>query len=294
MISPGFAANDVHALGRDAERGLIDELLDAARGSRSGVLVIRGEPGVGKSALLEDAREQAKDMRVLSSRGVESEAQLPFAAVHQLLRPVLGSVSKLPEPQAHALRRALGREEGGGDDRFLVSVAVLSLLAEAAERRPLLCLVDDAHWLDDASADALAFAARRLEAERFVMLFAAREGEIRFFRGPALPELSLETLGPEAASALLERQTDTALTADLRDRLIAETSGNPLALLELSSALSEAQLSGAEPVLAPLPVSEHVERSFVARVGLPEERRHSFSSRLPTTAAGSQQFSEPG
>ena len=258
--------------GRDAERGLIGELLDAARGSRSGVLVIRGEPGVGKSALLEDAREQAKDMRVLSSRGVESEAQLPFAAVHQLLRPVLRSVSKLPEPQAHALRRALGLEEGGGDDRFLVSVAVLSLLAEAAERRPLLCLVDDAHWLDDASADALAFAARRLEAERIVMLFAAREGEIRSFRGPALPELSLVTLEPEAASALLERQTETALTADLRNRLIAETSGNPLALLELSAALSEAQLSGAEPVLAPLPVSEHVEQAFVARVrGLPEE-----------------------
>ena len=258
--------------GRDAERGLIGELLDAARASRSGVLVIRGESGVGKSALLEDAREQAKDMRVLSSRGVESEAQLPFAAVHQLLRPVLRSVSKLPEPQAHALRRALGLEEGGGDDRFLVSVAVLSLLAEAAERRPLLCIVDDAHWLDDASADALAFAARRLEAERIVMLFAAREGEIRSFRGPALPELSLVTLKPEAASALLERQTDTALTADLRDRLIAETRGNPLALLELSSALSEAQLSGAEPVLAPLPVSEHVEEAFVARVrGLPEE-----------------------
>jgi DNA-binding CsgD family transcriptional regulator len=258
--------------GRDAERGLIGELLDGARESRSGVLVLRGESGVGKSALLEEAREQAADMRVLSSRGVESEAQLPFAALHQLLRPVLRSMDKLPEPQARALRRALGLEEGGGDDRFLVSVAVLSVLAEAAERRPLLCLVDDAHWLDEASADALVFAARRLEAERIVMVFAAREGEIRSFQGPALPELSLASLDPDAAGALLEHETDTALTSEVRDRLIAETRGNPLALLELSSALSEGQLSGAEPVLAPLPVSAQVEQAFVARVrGLPEE-----------------------
>jgi DNA-binding NarL/FixJ family response regulator len=258
--------------GREAERSLIGELLDGARESRSGVLVLVGEPGLGKSALLDDARERATDMRVLSSRGVESEAQLPFAALHQLLRPALRSVDKLPEPQARALRRALGLEGGGGDDRFLVSVAVLSLLAEAAERRPLLCLVDDAHWLDDSSADALVFAARRLEAEGIVMLFAAREGETRSFQGPALPELRLGRLDAGAAGALLESHAGGALSSEVRDRLVAETSGNPLALLELSSAMSEAQLSGAEPVLAPLPVSARVERAFVERVRrLPEE-----------------------
>jgi predicted ATPase len=151
--------------GRDLERSRIGELLDGARASRSAVLILLGEAGVGKSALLDDAREQAEGMRVLTASGVESEAHLPFAALHQVVRPVLGLVDNLPQPQAAALRGALGLSEGGGDDRFLISLATLSLLAETAERQPLLCLVDDAHWLDEASADALVFAARRLEAE---------------------------------------------------------------------------------------------------------------------------------
>lgn len=150
--------------GRDLERASIGELLAGARSSRSAVLVISGEPGVGKSALLEHARDQAGGMRILSGGGVESETHLPFAALHQIVRPVLRHLEDLPQPQAVALRGALGLA-AGGSDRFLVSVAALSLLAEAAERRPLLCLVDDAQWLDDASADALVFVARRLEAE---------------------------------------------------------------------------------------------------------------------------------
>ena len=211
-------------------------------------------------------------MRVLSGAGVESEAQLPFAALHQIVRPVLGHVESLPQPQADALRGALGLAAGGSEDRFLVSLAVLSLLAEAAEDQPLLCLVDDAQWLDDASADALVFVARRLEAEGIVMLFGAREGDVRRFEAPGLPELRLGGLDPSAAGTLIDRSAGIELSPELRDRLVAETGGNPLALLELSSALSEAQLSGAETVLAPLPVSARVEHAFLARVHrLPEE-----------------------
>jgi DNA-binding CsgD family transcriptional regulator len=258
--------------GRDPERSRIGELLDGARASRSAVLVILGQPGVGKSALLEDAREQAAGMRVLSGSGIESEAHLPFAALHQIFRPVLDLVENLPGPQATAIRGALGMSAGGGDDRFLISLAALSLLAEAAEHQPLLCLVDDAHWLDDASADALAFAARRLEAEGVVMLFAARESEIRRFEAPGLPELRVDGLDPTAAGTLIDQREGFALSPEVRDRLVAESEGNPLALLELSSALSEAQLSGAEPLLAPIPVSIRVEHAFLARVHqLPEE-----------------------
>jgi len=251
--------------GRDPERSRIGELLDGARASRSAVLVISGEPGVGKSALLEDARDQAGDMRVLSGAGVESEAHLPFAALHQIVRPVLGHVEALPQPQAAALAGALGLAAGGGDDRFLVSLAVLSLLAEAAERQPLLCLVDDAQWLDDASADALVFVARRLQVEGIVMLFAVRAGELLRFEASGLPELQVGGLDPGTAGALIERNAGAGLSPEVRDRLVVETGGNPLALLELSSALSEAQLSGAEPLAAPLPVTARVERAFLAR-----------------------------
>jgi DNA-binding CsgD family transcriptional regulator len=258
--------------GRDPERSIIGGLLEGARESRSGVLVIRGEAGVGKSALLEDARERGSDMRVLACAGVEAESALPFAALHQLLRPVLHHLEKVPMPQADALRGALGLAAGRGDDRFLVSLAVLSLLAEAAERRPLLCLVDDAHWLDDASADALIFVARRLEAEGIVLLFAAREGEVREFDAPELAELRLAGLDADAAAALLDRHAGIALSPETRARLIEATGGHPLALLELPSTLSEGQLAGGEPLLTPLPVSARLERAFLARVReLPRE-----------------------
>jgi DNA-binding CsgD family transcriptional regulator len=253
--------------GRDPERARVRGLLEGARASRSGVLVIVGEPGVGKSALLDDASEHAADMQVLSSRGVESETHLPFAALHQLVRPVLGDVDSLPLPQAGALRGALGLAAGASHDRFLVSLAALSLLAESAERRPLLCLVDDAHWLDDASAQALVFVARRLHAERMVMLFAAREGEPHRLDAPGLPALRLEGLDDVAAGELIDRGAGIALPSHVRDRLVAETGGNPLALLELSSALTPEQLSGAEPLLAPIPLTARVEGAFLARVG---------------------------
>src|SRR4051812_12317943 len=135
-------------IGRDAERAAIGALLEAARASRSSTLVVRGEPGMGKTALLDDAREQAADMRVLSARGVESESDLPFAGLHQLIRPTLPLLEALPRPQADALRGALGLSERTGDDRFLISAACLTLLSELAEQGPVLCVVDDAHWLD--------------------------------------------------------------------------------------------------------------------------------------------------
>jgi predicted ATPase len=161
---------------------------------------------------------------------------------------------------------------GAADEWFLVSLAVLSLLAEAAERRPLLCLIDDAHWLDDASAESLVFAARRLEAEGLAMLFAAREGELRSFEAPGLAELRLGGLDLDAAGALLDQHVGASLSPEARARLIEGTDGNPLALLELCSTLSEAQLAGTEPLLDPLPVGARIERAFLARVrGLPED-----------------------
>jgi ATP/maltotriose-dependent transcriptional regulator MalT len=262
----GRSTIEVLLYGRDAERSMIGGLLDGARESRSGVLVIRGEAGVGKSALLEDARERASGMQVLACAGIESESALPFAALHQLLRPALHHLEKVPRPQADALGGALGFAAARGDDRFLVSLAVLTLLAEAAEDRPLLCLVDDAHWLDDASADALVFVARRLEAEGIVLLFAAREGEAREFDAPELAELRLAGLDADAAAALLDRHTEIALSPETRARLVEATGGHPLALLELPSTLSEAQLAGSEPLLTPLPVSARLERAFLARV----------------------------
>jgi DNA-binding CsgD family transcriptional regulator len=257
--------------GRDAERAEIGGLLKAARDSRSGVLVLRGEPGVGKTALLADARDRAEDMHVLSARGVESESEVPFAALDQLIRPALRHLDKLPAPQAPALRRALGLQEGDTDERFLIFAACLSLLSEMAERRPVLCLVDDAHWLDKVSADALVFVARRLDVEGIVLLFAAREGDVRGFDPEDLPSLLVEPLDPEASATLLARVAGAAAPS-VRARLIEHTQGNALALVELPSALSEDQLAGDEPLPEALPLTQHVESIFLERVRrLPEE-----------------------
>ncbi|HEY1317803.1 MAG TPA: AAA family ATPase [Gaiella sp.] len=257
--------------GREAERARIAALLEDARLGRSAVLVVRGEAGVGKSALLQAGRELADGVTVLSGCGIESEASLPYSGLHQVVRPILSELERLPEPQARALRGALGLEDGSGDQWFLVSLAVLSLLSEAAERGPVLCLVDDAHWLDDASAESLVFAARRLEAEGVAMLFAAREGEVRSFDAPGLAELRLDGLDPEAAAAMLDEHAAVTLSPEARERLIEGTRGNPLALLELFSTLSESQLSGMEPLSDPLPVGRHIERAFLSRTQrLPE------------------------
>jgi predicted ATPase len=260
--------------GRRAECDALERLLADARRSRSGVLVVRGEAGAGKSALLDHAAERADGMTVLRAGGVESEAELPFAALHQLLRPVLGLTDRLPGPQAAALGGALGLAAAPEDrDRFLVSAAVLSLLGEVAEERPVLCLVDEAQWLDRSSAEALTFAARRLEAEGVVCLFAARDGDPRDFPAPGLPELRLNGLGPEAAAALLA-EAGVDLPAEVVGRLVEGTGGNPLALLELPSTLAPDQLAGRAPLEDVLPLTTRLERAFGERVRrLPEEAR---------------------
>jgi DNA-binding CsgD family transcriptional regulator len=252
--------------GRDAERARILQLIDRARQGKSGAIVVSGEAGVGKSALLDDARRNASDVTTLFGRGIESEAHVPYAGLHQLVRPVLSHLDHLPDPQARALRGALGLATGASDEWFLVSLAVLSLLAEAAEERPLLVLVDDAHWLDDATAESLVFAARRFEAEGIAMVFAAREGDIRSFDAPGFEELRIGGLDTEAAERLLASHITTPLSADARRRLIEGTGGNPLALLELCPQLSEGQLLVGDPVFEPLPVSARVQDAFLARV----------------------------
>ena len=217
-------------LDRLPERAALSGLLDAARAGRSGVLVVRGEPGVGKTALLDWAIESAAGLRVARVAGVESEMELAFAALQQLCAPMLDKLAGLPDPQRAALGVAFGLETGAAPDRFLVGLAVLSLLSEAAEQQPLLCVVDDAQWLDRASAQALAFVARRLLAEPVALVFATREpGEE--FRG--LPELPVGGLREGDARELLGSVIGGPLDERVRDRIVAETRGNPLALLEL-------------------------------------------------------------
>jgi DNA-binding CsgD family transcriptional regulator len=257
--------------GRDPERAQIWALLEAARASRSGALVLRGEAGIGKSALLEDARDRAADMHVLTARGIESESELPFAGLHQLLRPALNRVEHLAAPQADAIRGALGLAERAGDDRFLISVACLTLLSELAERRPVVCLVDDAQWLDAPSADALLFVSRRLDAEGIVMLFGARDGDARQFDSGELPVLHLGGLDPQAAATVVARHRGTEVAPAVRDVLVEQAAGNALALAELPAALTAAQLAGEDPLPDVLPLSYDVERLFLERVRrLPE------------------------
>jgi DNA-binding CsgD family transcriptional regulator len=239
--------------GRDDERAVLDDLLAGAADGRSGALVITGEPGIGKSALLDYAAGRVG--RLLRATGAESEAELPFAGLQLLLRSVLGSLDALPEVQATALRGALGLSATGVPDRFLVGLAVLSLLSEVAEDGPLVCVVDDAQWLDKESAEALLFVARRLDAEGVVLLLGVRD-DTRF---PGLPSLRLSGLDAAAAGALLaERGAD--LSPQLRYRLLAEAGGNPLALIELPSVLGDTPPGGA------LPLTERMRVAFADQV----------------------------
>jgi DNA-binding CsgD family transcriptional regulator len=223
--------------GRAAEQAAIDRLLAAARAGTSGALVLRGDPGIGKTALLDYAAAAAGGFQVVRGTGIESEAELPFAGLHLLLRPALDRAAALPVPQRQALEGAFGLASGPPGDRLLTGMAVLSLLSELAGDGPLLCLVDDAHWLDGSSAAALAFAARRLGEEGIALIMAARDGEGRF-PAQGLPELRVAGLAPEAAAALLDAQAGE-LTAALRYRILAEAQGNPLALIELPAASAD-------------------------------------------------------
>jgi DNA-binding CsgD family transcriptional regulator len=263
---------DGHAVvltGRRSECTVFETLLAGVRGGRSGVLVVRGEAGVGKTALLEYAVESASDVRVLRVLGVQSEMEVAFAALHQLCAPILDRLPRLPGPQRDALGTVFGLGLGPAPSRLLVGLALLSLLSEVAEEGPLLCVVDDGQWLDTASAQAMAFAARRLLAEPVAFLFAAREPAQELY---GLPELEIQGLRIGDARALLASVVPGRLDERVRDVIVAETRGNPLALLELPRGLSSAQLAGGFGVTSALSLSARIEESFLRQLeSFPED-----------------------
>jgi DNA-binding CsgD family transcriptional regulator len=256
---------------RCSERGVLDRLIEAVRAGESRALVVSGVAGVGKTALLEYLAEQASGCRVVRAAGVQSEMELPYAALHQVCTPVLGSLERLPDPQRDALRIAFGLTVGPAPDRFLVGLAVLSLLADVAEQRPLVCLVDDEQWLDRSSAQVLGFVARRLVAESVGLVFAAR---IPSSDLAGLPGLVVEGLRTADAQALLDAALMGPLDTRVRDRVVAETHGNPLALLELPRGLTPQELAGGFGIPAAVRLSGGIEESFRRRIDvLPEETR---------------------
>jgi DNA-binding CsgD family transcriptional regulator len=257
--------------GRSQERALLDGLLAGARDGQSGVLVLRGEAGFGKTALLEHAVESAPDFTVLRTGGVEAEVELAFAALHQLCAPVLDGLDRLPGPQRDALAITFGLSAGPVPDRFLVGLATLSLLSDAAQERPMLCIVDDAQWLDGASAQALAFVARRLQTESLVMVFAARTPTVEL---AGVRELVVEGLDDADARGLLASVMPGPLDERVADQLVAEARGNPLALLELPRGLSPSQLAGGFGLPLALSLESSIEQSFRRRLeALPHDSR---------------------
>ena len=257
-------------LGRQRELQVIDEVLAAARLGKSSRLVIRGEPGIGKTALLEYATSKAETMQLLSARGVEFEADLPFAGLHELLRPALGSIGQLPALHASALRSSLGLGDRIEADRLIVGAAVLGLISAYAENGPVLLTIDDANWMDRSSAEAIAFAARRLLADPVAIVVAVREGEESPFLSAGLPELNLSGLDEGAAAELLTVSKPTDSSAEFVRRMVEATGGNPLALLELGRAVSHLPATPYEE----LPISTSVERAYLRRAdGLSEGAR---------------------
>jgi DNA-binding CsgD family transcriptional regulator/tetratricopeptide (TPR) repeat protein len=258
-------------VGRQREREVLGGLLNAARGGDGAALVVHGEPGVGKTALLDWTVEEGQQLRVLQTVGVEGEMELPFAALQQLCSPILDQAEGLPDPQRVALSVAFGLSDGQAPNPFLVGLAALGLLSEVSQKRPLLCVVDDAQWLDRESARALAFVARRLLAEKIAFVFAARElGDAL----AGLPELRVEPLGPRDARTLLESVLPAPLDERVLDRIVVETRGNPLALLELPRGLTPTELAGGFGLPVAVPLSASIEESFTRRLAtLPGDAR---------------------
>ena len=248
---------------RQAERGVLGGLLEAIRAGESRALVVSGEAGVGKSALLEYLSQQASGCRLARAAGVQSEMELPFAGLHQLCAPMLDNLPHLPRPQREALRTAFGISAGSAPDRFLVGLAVLSLLSDAAEQQPLVCVVDDEQWLDRASAHVLGFVARRLVAESVGLIFAARVPSSELM---GLPELAVEGLSESDARALLDAALAGPVDSPVLDRIVAETRGNPLALLELSRAVSPRQVAGGFWLPGAVRLSGGIEEHFRQRI----------------------------
>ena len=257
--------------GRAGESALLEDVLGAVRGGEGRALVLRGEAGIGKTALLDHLVASAPDFLVARAVGVESEMELAFASLHQLCAPLLDRLDRVPVPQQRALEIVFGLADGSAPDRFLIGLAVLSLLSEAAEERPVLCVVDDAQWLDQASALTLAFVARRLLAEPVALVFAARRP------GEALEhiaDLEIGGLGDDDARALLRSALPSVLDARVRDRIVAETRGNPLALLELPQGMTPAQLAGGFGMPGTRGLPGRIEESYVRRLeALPDEAR---------------------
>jgi DNA-binding CsgD family transcriptional regulator len=255
--------------GRRQENAVLDRLLSAARTGRSDVLVLCGEAGVGKTALLESLVARTDSCQISKVVGIESERELAFAGLHQLCQPFLDRIDRLPPPQQHALGTAFGLQTGPAPDRFLVGLAVLNLLSEGAGQHPVLCIVDDAHWLDRVSAQVLAFVARRLAAESVIMIFAVRHGEDHEFGG--LRELEVRGLDDADARALLDSVLPGPIDPRVGDRIVAETRGNPLALLELPRAWSVTELADGDSTET---LSSRIEEGFVRRLdALPADAR---------------------
>jgi len=260
-------------LGRRSECETLDRLLRSVRSGQSRVLVLRGEAGIGKTALLEYVVERASGCRIARAAGVQSEMELAFAGLHQLCAPMLDRLESLPGPQRDALGAAFGLSAGPAPDRFLVGLAVLGLLSEVAEERPLVCAIEDAQWLDRASAQTLGFVARRLLAERVALVFAVREpSELDAVAG--LPDLVVTGLDVRDARALLDSAIRGRMDERVRDRIVAETRGNPLALLELPRGSTPAELAGGFGLPDAMPLANRIERSFLRRLeSLPVDTR---------------------
>jgi len=269
MTDKNSAGGTLRGRGKICET--LDELIEAIRRGESRALVLRGEHGIGKTALLGYAIDQGADARVERIRGVESEMGIPYAGLHQLCAPMLDCSERLPAPQRNALRMVLGLCEGGEPSRLLVGLAVLNLFAAVAVERPLLCVVDDAQWLDRASARVLAFVARRLEAESVALLLATRESEeMPEFSG--LAEKSVEGLSEADGRELLASVVRVPLDEPVRDRFVAEARGNPLALIELPQELSPQELAGGFGLTGRGPLPGGIENGYRRRIeGLPGE-----------------------
>jgi DNA-binding CsgD family transcriptional regulator len=253
-------------VGRTKEVGALEDVLAAVRDGLSGVLVLRGEAGIGKTALLDWAAGMAGDIRVARVAGAESEMDLGFAGLHQLLVSFLDGLDQLPAPQRAALQSVFGLVAGPPPDRFLVGLATLTLLTEAAASRPVLCVVDNAQWIDRASAEVLGFVARRLLADRVGMLFAVQEGEEQAVAFDGLPELPVGGLAERAARKLLAAAAGGPVDSRVSERIVAETAGNPLGLVEFGGELTAAERSGAVPLTGVLRFGGRLEKLYLYRV----------------------------
>src|SRR4051812_44549344 len=260
-------------LGRQRECEALDRLVAGVRSGQSRVLVLRGAAGVGKTALLEHLTSTASGCRIARAAGVESEMELPFAGLHALCGSMIGRVRRLPAPQRDALHTAFGLDAGPPPDRFMVGLAVLSLLADVAEEQPLLCIIDDTQWLDRVSAQTLAFVARRLLAERIGLVFAVR-ADTGDHALSGLPELALEGIGAHEARVLLDATLLGPLDERVRDRILAEASGNPLALLELPRELTPTGVARGLGLPGSMPLVSRIEQGFVRQLQtLPDHTR---------------------